>query len=366
MKVVIYSPYLDTFGGGERYMMTIAEALISSNTVDVLLDKHLSKFSINYLTKELSERFGLNLEKVNFIPAPVGKGSGFLQRLSFFKEYDLLFYLTDGSIFYPTAKKNILHIQSPLIGQPAKGLWGKIKLKGWDLIIYNSLFTKESCEKYWPIESRIIYPPVDIEKIESFVKRYPHKKKKYILSVGRFFGFLKDKKHELLIKAFKKLHQKQEIKSWSLHLVGAASEGDKVYIEQLKKMSQGYPIFFYPNLDYEKLMKLYTESSIYWHAAGYGEDDPTKMEHFGISTVEAMAGGVVPVVINLGGQKEIVENEKSGFLWNTIEELVNYTLQVIRNEKLREEISQTAKKRSVIFSKDNFRKKIDEVINEQS
>ena len=41
MKVVIYSPYLDTFGGGERYMMSIAEIFCKDNDVDILLDSHL-------------------------------------------------------------------------------------------------------------------------------------------------------------------------------------------------------------------------------------------------------------------------------------------------------------------------------------
>lgn len=360
MKIAFYSPYLDTYGGGEKYMMTIAETLSAEHFVDVLLDKHLMNLDPAKLKRVLSERFNLKLDKVKFKQGPVGKNSNPFQRAFFLKKYDLLFYLTDGSIFYPTAKKNILHIQSPITGQPSKSLWGKIKLKGWNLIIYNSNFTRENSEKNWPLSSRVIYPPVDVEKIK------PLKKRKYILSVGRFFGFLKDKKHELLINVFKGLYKRQEIRSWSLHLVGSASEGDKVYLEHLKKISQRYPIFFYTNLDYKKLIKLYGESSIYWHASGYGEDDPVKMEHFGISTVEAMAGGEVPIVINLGGQKEIIENGKSGFLWDNMKELIKYTLQVIKNENLREEISQRAIKRSIIFSKGDFCKKIDKVINEYS
>ena len=128
----------------------------------------------------------MNLENTNFIKGPIGKGSSSLERLFFLRQYDLLFYLTDGSIFLPAAKKNILHIQSPLVGEPAKNWWGKFKLNLWDLIIYNSGFTKINSQKNWPLKSQIIYPPVDTDKIK------PLKKKKYILSVGRFFGYLKD------------------------------------------------------------------------------------------------------------------------------------------------------------------------------
>lgn len=357
MKVAIYSPYLDTFGGGERYVMTIAQVLSSKAKVEVLLDKNLEAKDAKYLKKNLQERFGIDLSHVEFLVAPVGKNSNFFQRLMFTSAYDYLFYLTDGSIFTSLAKKNILHIQSPLVGQPAKSLWGQIKLLSWNLIIYNSNFTKTNCQKYWSVPSEVVYPPVDIENIRAL------KKEKKILSVGRFFGYLKDKKHELLIKAFRRLYEKNRIKDWSLHLAGAASQGDISYINDLKEIAKGLPVNFYPNISYDEIIKLYGHSSIYWHAAGFGEEDPTKMEHFGISTVEAMAGGCVPVVIGKGGQVEIVESGKSGFLWTSIDELEENTLKLINNQKLRLEISKEAILRSKIFGKERFNQKITAIMN---
>lgn len=356
MKIAIYSPYLDTLGGGEKYMMTIAETFYQQE-VDVLLDENLDSIGGDYLKKELSKRFDLNLETTRFIKAPVGEWSNSFSRLFFLKKYDLLFYLTDGSIFIPFAKRNILHVQSPLFGQPAKGRWGKIKLKRWDLIIYNSHFTQKHSENNWPLKSQVIYPPVDVDKIK------PLKKKKYILSVGRFFGFLKDKKHQLLIKSFRNLQEDVRAKDWSLHLVGSASEGDKNYLEDLKKEAGGLDINFYPNLSYDELVKLYGLSSIYWHAAGYGEDDPTKMEHFGISTVEAMAAGCVPVVIGKGGQKEIVEDGESGYLWQTEDELSNLTLRLITDANIFKKTSRQAIKRAKNFSKEKFERQILSLIN---
>ncbi len=343
MKVAIYSPYLDTFGGGERYMMSIAELLSGVGEVDIFLDNHLNTFGKDYLKKNLEERFDLNLSKTNFTPGSISKNS---------RNYDLLFYLTDGSIFIPSAKKNILHIQSPLRGQPANSIWGKVKLKFWDLIIYNSEFTKENSADFWRAKSEVIYPPVDIKKIK------PFKKKKYILSVGRFFGYLKDKKHTLLIETFKDLCKNKKMKDWNLNLAGAASDGDKPYLNELKSLAEGLPINFYPNISYDDLVKLYGESSIYWHAAGFGENDPTKMEHFGISTVEAMAGGAVPVVIGSGGQKEIVQNGKSGFLWNDVDALKGFTLKLVEENDTWEELSKGAIIRSKNFSKEQFNQKI--------
>lgn len=356
MKIAIYSPYLDTAGGGEKYMLTIAEILSNNYQVYVLLDNHLKELGIENIKEKITKLHDLDLSKIIFLDAPFGKGSSFIKRLFFLRRFDALFYLTDGSIFYPTAKKNILHIQSPLVGQPAKSLWGKHKLKAWSLIIYNSKFTQSNSQKNWPINSQVIYPPVNVDKIRVL------KKKNYILSVGRFFSYLKDKKQNVLIKAFKSLFQNGRIKNWSLHLAGSASEGDKSYLSELKKLARGLPVNFYPNLNYDQLLKLYGESSIYWHASGFGEAEPAKMEHFGIATVEAMAGGCVPVVINKGGQPEIVENCISGYLWDSLEELNKLTIKVISDEKLREKIAKKAKKRAEKFSKKTFEEKIEDLI----
>lgn len=356
MKIAIYSPYLDTFGGGEKYMMTVAEILSQGNLIEVFLDQHLENIGAEYLKNQLSKRFNLKLKNVAFIRAPAGKGSSAVSRSFFLKNYDLIFYLTDGSIFYPTAKKNILHIQSPLVGQPAKNLWGKLKLKGWDLIVYNSKFTQDHSELNWPLASTVIYPPVDTVNIK------PLAKKNYILSVGRFFGYLKDKKHELLIEAFKDLYKDKQLLGWSLHLAGSASDGDKTYLQELKKLSEDLPINFYPNIKYDDLMKLYGQSGIYWHAAGFNETDPTKMEHFGISTVEAMSGGCVPVVVNKGGQTEIVEDGKTGFLWNSIEELKKYTISLIKDRRLMVKLSKAAVLSGQRFSKTRFTEKINNLL----
>ncbi len=351
MKIGIYTPYLDSFGGGERYMLTIAEALLLDHEVDIFLDNHLSSKEPDKLISDLAARFNLNLSKTNLIKAPLGLGGKFFKKNSFLKKYDLIFYLTDGSVFYSTAKKSIIHFQVPFKNTAAKNPWGRIKLSTWNLAICNSCFTQEVIKKEWPIKTEVVYPPVEVEAVK------PLKKKKQILTVGRFTSFTKSKKQEEMINAFVDLYKTGKIDGWSFHLAGSV-EGDEKYIQELKEQAKGFPVSFYPNLPFKNLVKLYGESSIYWHAAGFGEDDPAKMEHFGITTVEAMAGGCVPIVINKGGQPEIVENGKSGLLWNSLEELQALTLQIIKDQKLMEEIGDHAISRSKFFSKGKFEEKI--------
>jgi glycosyltransferase involved in cell wall biosynthesis len=356
MKVAIYSPYLDTAGGGEKYVLTIAEYLSHKADVDVLLDDHLSSLNIKEIISKNEKLHGLDLSKVNFISAPIGKGK-FIQRSIFLKKYDYLFFNSDGSIFLSTAKNSIVHFQIPIKNSVARGPWGKFKLSSFKKAIYNSKFTKDFIESSWPIKGVIVYPPVNIDLFKL------QKKEKQIINVGRFDAFLKVKKHSLLIKNFKDLVDKYNLKDWSLVLAGGADAGAKEYIEELKKEAKGYKIRIINNISLDELIKLYGQSSIYWHAMGFGESDPIKFEHFGITTVEAMASGAVPIVINLGGQKEIVQQGESGFLWNSEPELIDFTMEVIQNQKLMDKLAKGAISRSKIFGKENFCKNIDNLVN---
>lgn len=356
MKIAIYSPYLDTAGGGEKYILTIAECLSKENEVDILLDDHLFNIGIDAIKSKIEKLHGLDLSLVNFTKSPMGNGGNFLSRLLFLKQYDWLFFLTDGSIFWSSAKNSVVHFQVPFSDAP-NGIWGRLKQMSWDMAIYNSDFTKRIVEKSWKIKGLVIYPPVSIERFT------PLPKKNQILSVGRFFGFLKDKKHEFLIDTFKGMVDKNNLKGWGLHLAGAAGEGDMEYVEKLKKQAEGYEIYFYPNAQIEEISKLYGESAVYWHAAGFGEEDPKKFEHFGIVAVEAMAAGSIPVVINKGGLKEIVDDRINGFLWNSPEELEKFTLDIIENPKEASRIRAQGMKKAQEFSQEKFINKIKELVH---
>lgn len=346
MTIAVYSPYLDTAGGGEKYILTIAQFLSTKGEVEVLLDKHLSSLNLNEIRRKNEKLHGLNLSGIKFVEAPLGQGSS-LTRYKFLKKYDILFYNTDGSLFLSGAKKSFLHFQMPLKNSRLNNPIEKIKLKSWKGAIYNSYFTRKYIEEFWPIKGEVVYPPVDTQVIRNL------KKKKQILSVGRF---VEVKKQRFLIEAFKEIAESKDLEGWSLHLVGGLS--DKEYFENLKKMAKGLKVYFYPNLDLKELVSLYGESSIYWHAMGYQESDPIKFEHFGISTVEAMAGGCVPVVIGKGGQSEIVTDGVNGFLWETKNQIQKLTINLIKNSTLMKKTSLKAIEKSKDFSLEVFNNKI--------
>lgn len=364
MRVGIYDPYLDDLGGGEKYMMKIAECLSSDNEVTIFWDNREE-------IDELIKRFSLDLSKVKFTKNIFSKNISLFERVIKSKNFGAIFVLSDGSIPFLLSKKLFIHFQQPLPFVKV-GLKAKFKISRVNKFFCNSYFTKSYIDKEFSIEGFVIYPPVEI-------KAKKIKKENIILTVGRFrvrdivtlserviTGVGDYKKLAVMIKAFKEMF-KNGLKGWKFILAVSIKDEERSVFNDLKKEAEGFPIEFLVNKTNDELWDIYSRAKIYWHASGFGEDlekHPEYAEHFGISTVEAMGAGAVPVVINAGGQVEIVENEKNGFLWNNLEELQKRTLQLINDEALMEKMSKAAMKHALVFSGDRFCKEVREMIEQ--
>ncbi len=220
-------------------------------------------------------------------------------------------------------------------------------------LLSNSNFTSRWTKKYWDRDSTVLYPPVDVQKFK------PGKKKNIILNVGRFFVGGHSKRQDVLVSGFKKLVDKKLIDgSWELHLVGGVAGGKDHtdYLNQIKDSAKGYPIYFHLFANFKLLKKLYSEAKIYWHATGFGVDqnhEPIKFEHFGITVVEAMSAGCVPIVFNGGGLVETVDHN-CGLLWESESELIKKTSMLSKNNSQVSKMSKEAVLRSKEFSRQIF------------
>ncbi len=354
MRIGIYDPYLDDLGGGEKYMMTIAEYLAKNNEVTVFWDnkEDLVKVSL---------RFSLDFKNVGLGKNIFSQNIKLKQRLVETRKYDVIIILIDGSIPLVSSKKLFLHIQQPLTQIRKLTVKDKLKLSRVTQIFYNSLFTKSFNDKIYGKKSRVIYPPVQILDMKS-------KKENIITTVGRFRAInIKNddfKKQNVMVDVFKKMVD-GGLKNWKFIVATSTNNQIDTRFLNMLETSKGYPIEFLVNKNNKELWELYNKAKIYWHASGVGEDlekRPEYAEHFGISTVEAMGAGCVPVVYNAGGQKEIVKNGKNGFLWNSLDELSELTNKLIKNNELWEKISDAAKVRSKDFSKERFYEAIESLL----
>ena len=341
MKAAIVNPYLDTLGGGERYTMGVARALVGKEySVDV-------EWKDSLITEKLEKRFNIDLKGVNFIE-DVGRGDG----------YDVCFWVSDGSIPILKARKNFLHFQVPFHDGSGKTLLNRMKFFRIEKIICNSYFTKEEIDKEYGVKSVVVYPPVDVSEFK------PKRKENLIVYIGRFSQLTQSKRQDILIKAFKRLYD-SGFSDWQLVLAGGSEIGGEDYVKKLRKLAKGYPIRILESPSFSQLREISGKAKIFWSAAGYGIDEkkePEKVEHFGIVTVEAMASGAVPIVFSAGGHKEIIADGENGYLWENMRQLLKNTRNVIEEKGLFGKISKRAKEDSRIYEYERFEKEIQELV----
>lgn len=194
------------------------------------------------------------------------------------------------------------------------------RLARYNRIISISHFTSEWITKRWRLPGTELQPPIDTE---AFTFDPARSREKIILSVGRFFAGGHNKKHHEMARAFIQMRAEGQIPAdWTFVMAGALHKEHAIhhtYFKELQALCAGHPIELKPDLPFPDLVQLYRTATVYWHAAGWGEDEnafPERLEHFGMTTCEAMASGCVPVVIRAAGQKEIVQHGENGFLFH--------------------------------------------------
>lgn len=390
-KILILNPCLYTNGGGEKYMGYFCRFL-ESYYVDVRIDilvydyNNMKVMSDSYVTiEDLNEKFSLDLKKT-FVKKMATSFSN--KRIETFvvnrqveqvsRLYDLFFNWNFLSKQQGKSKFNIYFCMFP----PKKYLYGDCKLitrwlkryidkrfeRRYDYYLCISKFTSYWLRHIWPQipanKSDIIYPPVYSCKDSAPGKR---EKKNIIISVGRFFVSGHNKKQKEMLQCF--LQNESNLENCEYHLVGSVSDNseDQQYLKEIQELSfSSTKVFFHINCEIEELKHLYSVSKIFWHATGVDIDErlyPEKMEHFGITTVEAMSYGVVPVVVNKGGQREIVEHGRSGFLWNNFSECIERTRDLLKNNDLYDCMSNCAIETSKQFSIEQFEVRCKEVFD---
>jgi glycosyltransferase involved in cell wall biosynthesis len=179
-----------------------------------------------------------------------------------------------------------------------------------------------------------------------------------ILSVGRFFDRSAghSKKQLELVHAFRRLLDSGCAPGWELMLIGGSSHRDD-YAARVREAAAGLPIAGVENGTGDEVERALAEAAVYWHGAGLDESllgDRVRFEHFGISVVEAMSAGCVPIVYGVGGPAGIVEDGENGLHFFDVDELVEQTRLVIDDPNLRGRLADGAVRRAQDFSEEAF------------
>jgi glycosyltransferase involved in cell wall biosynthesis len=227
-------------------------------------------------------------------------------------------------------------------------------LDTYDAILANSAYTQGWVRRLWGRDSDVFHPPVTLAPRAT--------KERVILSVGRFLlpGTGHNKKQLEMVEAFRRLCARG-VHGWTFHLAGGCPPEHAAYLEQIRTAAAGLPVLLHPDATGAELRDLYGKASIFWHAAGLDEHIerfPDRYEHFGITTVEAMSAGAVPVVIDAAGQIEIVEQGVSGYRFGSLDGLVAHTERLIDDPGWRATLSTAAERRAQAFGWDAFVRRV--------
>jgi glycosyltransferase involved in cell wall biosynthesis len=380
-RIGLYSPFFgSTFGGGEKYLGETAEALrdafpgaeveiLSPVAADVpryesMLSLHLDGIHFRAANPQ-SGGFRRSLAKVpalrRFRDLAVSAQAG---RVS--ADYDIFLSMVYVLPAVTRARRSVILCQFPYDRRQAKihhrlirRLFLGREIDDFQLVVCQSEYVRKWVRTLWERDSVVVNPPIDVPDLEPAWDA----KEPMVLGVGRFFASGHSKRHDLMAMAFRELcdagHQ-----GWELHLVGTLHhdyEADVEYFDRVRRLAEGYPIYLHVDAPGELLQDLYRRASIYWHAAGHGVDGntrPAELEHFGMSTVEAMGNGAVPVAIARGGQVEVVEDGITGFLWTDLSQLQARTIELTRDGPLRQRMALAARRASFRFARAEFRRKI--------
>jgi len=403
--VGIYNRWLKTAGGGEKYTGAIAEVLSRQHLVEFITHERVDLRGIAaFLT--------LDLKRVSVRIVPDSAHDVARARA----DYDLLINASHLDYIASRARRNALVVYFPastvgeaialgrynrvtsvvrriaralvwpplrrylrrlLFTSPAQSsdqtLTGRLALKlfqtfaapvpqnsllhGYDAILVISKYTQRWVQKYWGRGSYVLYPRIQQSVDDGTAKRHS------ILTVGRFFAGNHNKKHVAMIQAFQRV--RQFLPDWELHLAGGYSPtaSNAMYLKLVEATALGVSgVHLHVNCGAEELATLYRQSKLYWHATGFEESElehPERFEHFGITTVEAMAAGCVPLVLGAGGLPEIVCSDVDGIVWNDLETLCRESVALGHDDQRWCRLSRAARLRALDFDSEAFDSRLD-------
>ncbi len=363
MKIAIVHDWLTNLGGGERVVEALSEAFPNAPIYTSVYDpRGISLFNSKDVRSSFIQGWPLSKTKHQLYPM--------LRRYAFesfdFSEYEVVISSSSAEakgIITNTETIHISYIHTPTryywsgyqdyINSPGLGMlnplakfvlprvvnsmriWDYAAAQRPDYLIANSKTVQERISKYYKRDSKIIFPPVDVDR---FLGYKDTSNKDYYLVVSRLIPY---KKVELAVQACSELNK-------HLIVVGSGSE-----LSRLRKLASGY-IEFIENANDKLVAKLYSECKAFIFTA---------YEDFGITPVEAMASGSPVIAYGYGGASESVIDNETGIFFNT--QSVDSLKEAISRFEQMKFSKKYIRSHADIFSKTRFIQGIKDVVDEK-
>jgi glycosyltransferase involved in cell wall biosynthesis len=216
-------------------------------------------------------------------------------------------------------------------------IWDSITANRVDYFIANSNYTAGRIKKIYNRGSKIIYPPVDVDKFECTAE-----KENFYVSVSRLVPY---KKVDLVVEAFSKMKDKKLI------VIGDGPDMNKI------KSKAAANIEFLGYKPVEEMKQYLQRAKAFVFAS---EED------FGITVIESLACGTPVIAFNKGGSKETIKDEQSGihFNYQTVEALSEA---VVRFERIEDKFDHNLlRSYAENFSRKKFEENISKFVNEKA
>ena len=217
-------------------------------------------------------------------------------------------------------------------------------------VLTNSDFSRKAIFKTFGVDSTVLPPPVDVDTFRKACIASDVRDDS-ILVISRFHP---TKKIENAIHLANLLHQNDL--GICMNIVGNMPPDGIGYFNYLNRLVRDYGlenyIKFDTNLGFNRLLELMRRSKVYVH--------PLPGEPFGISTVEAMSAGIIPVVPDIGGHTEFVPQKYHFHTFGQAVKAVATALAAPASERIK--LSDSAQK----FSAVNYIKNFQQILVERT
>lgn len=248
-----------------------------------------------------------------------------------------------------------------------------------DVAMVNSSWTRRHIAELWWLchRPKLVYPPCDTAALQ-MLPLDRRLKRLYIASVAQFRP---EKQHDLQLRAFAAARQRASrlpdprvadgVLSARLQIVGGCrGPQDEAILNSLKALASDLglddeSVEFRVNVPFEELRSVLGNAVAGLHTM--------VDEHFGISVVEYMASGVVPIAHDSGGPREDIVvpevvgeggiTQRTGYLCRTQEQYCEALVEVLGMEQVeRLQVAAAARRQAAKFSDERFKSEFLEAV----